>query len=185
MKEADIVPFLGLTGGRSEVVGFTLPVFAESVAMLVQAPAPRRSPFIFLKPFTQGTWAALLVAVPLVSLALKCINNTYPDEERNPRQSYGSCIWYIYGALLQQGGCNIPTSNSARMVLAFWWLSVLVLVATYIAMLIGYLAFDELSWRVASLDDFRSDTSPTIFLVKGGVVHEAITVSTIMLPNLN
>lgn len=63
------------------------------------------------------------------------------------------CIWYVYGALLQQGGMYLPHSDSARLLVAVWWLVVMVVVATYSGSLVAFLTFPNMDTAILTVDD--------------------------------
>lgn len=62
-----------------------------------------------------------------------------------------NCCWYIYGALLQQGGMYLPRSDSARIIVGTWWLVVLVVVTTYCGNLVAFLTFPKIDTPLSSV----------------------------------
>ena len=189
-RQADLVPFVGQTGRRSEMVGFTIPIFSESVAILTRAPRIQRSPFIFLRPFNNDLWWAVLGVAPLVSIALYFIDQQAVKLKpaNNPQLPssvgivaagerpipFGESLWFTYGALLNQGSSHIHDGHSSRLLVAFWWFFVIVVIATYIGNLIGLLAFPEQRWPIADIEDLAAYDGPKIYLVKGSVVHQQV-----------
>ena len=189
-RQADLVPFVGQTGRRSEMVGFTIPIFSESVAILSRAPRIQRSPFIFLRPFNNDLWLALLGIAPLVAIALYCIDQQAVKIENTRNQPpgggininttnerpipFGESLWFTYGALLNQGGAHVHGAHSSRLLVAFWWFFVIVVIATYIGNLIGLLAFPEQRWPISDIEDLAAHDGPKIYLVKGSVVHQQV-----------
>ena len=55
-------------------------------------------------------------------------------------QSLHKSTWYIYGALLTQGGAYEPQTSLARSVVGAFWLYAIVMVATYGGNLIAFLS---------------------------------------------
>lgn len=64
-----------------------------------------------------------------------------------------NCIWYCYGAMVQQGGDYLPMAVSGRILVAFWWIFVIVTVTTYSGNLVALLTFPKLFNSIDNLDD--------------------------------
>lgn len=153
-------------------------MFTEAVAVVTRPPWFRRSPFIFLRPFVSHLWLYILCAVPVMATVLYLVDQRSATSD-NKAITFGESVWFVYGAMLSQGGANLPTSHAARLVMAAWWMVItrppltarvrliaiickcaavpqfqIVLVATYIGNLISFLAFPERKWLIASIDDF-------------------------------
>lgn len=86
--------------------------------------------------------------------------------------STSQCIWYAYGALLQQGGMNLPNTDSARLVVGTWWLVIMVIVATYSGNLIAFLTFPRLDSPVENVDDLLERTSEFTWAYANGSALE-------------
>lgn len=84
--------------------------------------------------------------------------------------SIQNCIWYMYGALLQQGilrliiiyiiilkmiigGMHLPYADSARLIVGAWWLVVLVVATTYCGNLVAFLTFPKIDIPITTIDD--------------------------------
>lgn len=73
--------------------------------------------------------------------------------ETSGLNSSWQCVWYVYGALLQQGGMYLPKSDSARILVGIWWLVVMVLVATYSGSLVAFLTFPRMDASILTIED--------------------------------
>ncbi|XP_054712979.1 ionotropic receptor 93a-like [Uloborus diversus] len=159
--EADMIPYLTMTPSRQEAVDFSKPLAYVTYKILI--PFPREPPraFIFLRPYTKEVWFSLMFAALLVSYALWKIHTWSSHFDASSKRakslmSFSNCFWIIYGATLQQGGTSLPVTNSARLVLSSWWLGVMVIMATYSANLIAFLAFPEMKWVLKKLEDLAN-----------------------------
>lgn len=88
LQEADLIPFLSYTPSRAEVVGFTIPIFTESIGILTQSPSSYRDPNIFLRPFTWDTWLCFLISIPITASVLYfLIRNSHRISEMESEES--------------------------------------------------------------------------------------------------
>ncbi|KAH9512846.1 hypothetical protein Btru_036742 [Bulinus truncatus] len=89
--------------------------------------------------------------------------NPYYIFKKKPSPFYGyiDCLWYMYGALINQGGEYQPKSLTARTLLTCWWIFTLVISSTYSGNLFAFLTvtketppFDTLQGMLGQ-DDFK------------------------------
>mgnify|MGYP002649322754 CR=1 FL=1 len=65
----------------------------------------------------------------------------------------GNCVWYCFGAIVQQGGDYLPLAISGRILITFWWLFVIVTVTTYSGNLVALLTFPKIFNPINDLND--------------------------------
>lgn len=96
------------------------------------------------------TWVCLTITIVMIGPLLYVVNYLSPFNEhfqvikKGGLFKIGNCFWYIYGALLQQGGLYLPKSDSGRIIIGTWWLVVLVVVTTYGGNLVAFLTFPKM-----------------------------------------
>jgi len=64
--------------------------------------------------------------------------------------------WYVIGSLLTQGGEteDLPRANSTRILVAFWWLYLIVICSIHSGILTAILTFPKQNDFIQTLDDF-------------------------------
>ncbi|XP_054713739.1 uncharacterized protein LOC129223197 [Uloborus diversus] len=184
-RSADLIPFLGITKGRNKVLDFSDPVMTTSSAILVQKPREPPRNLIFLRPFRNHVsyfvWFLIIIMVPLMAVVLyyvnkksSCYANIRSKKMKGGLFKFENCFWYMYGAILQQGGVHLPETVSARFVVCFWWLFVMVTMATYSGNLIAFLTFPEADWIVTSVYDLARTDSILIVVQEGESIYQGI-----------
>ncbi|XP_022256881.1 ionotropic receptor 93a-like [Limulus polyphemus] len=158
----------------------------NQIVMLVQKPVEPPNTYLFSRPYKTEVWISIVAAVPIMGIILYKVNKWSPYYRRQTSVNYDkglfklkNCIWYVYGAILTQGGEHLPDSISARIVVTTWWLFELVVIATYSGNLIAFLAFPEANWLVKSVEELASHQTTTVLLEKGTGLHQKIQESKI------
>ncbi|KAL6263497.1 hypothetical protein P5V15_006288 [Pogonomyrmex californicus] len=135
-------------------INFTLPIFMQTYSFLTAKPSQLSRALLFTAPFAKETWACLAASIIIMGPILYLIHKYSPSNTRKSGlNSSWQCIWYVYGALLQQGGMYLPHSDSARLMVAVWWLVVMVLVATYSGSLVAFLTFPNMDITILTVED--------------------------------
>ncbi|XP_076295813.1 ionotropic receptor 93a [Lasioglossum baleicum] len=135
-------------------INFTVPIYVQTYSFLTARPRQLSRALLFASPFTEQTWACLAVSTIIMGPILYMIHKCSPySTQTSGLNSSFQCVWYVYGALLQQGGMYLPQSDSARFLIGVWWLIVMVIVATYSGSLVAFLTFPRMDASILTVED--------------------------------
>nr|QNL15115.1 ionotropic receptor 93a [Aulacocentrum confusum] len=166
------------THGKDPSINLTQAISLQTYGLLAPRPKPLSRALLFASPFSNEAWACLASAIILVGPVLYAVHTlssrTTDTELKDPGSvllgldSPSRCIWYIYGALLQQGGMNLPKNDGARLIVGTWWLVVMVVVATYSGSLVAFLTFPRMEMAVKTVDDLLARKSEFTWSIPAG-----------------
>ncbi|XP_069104062.1 glutamate receptor ionotropic, delta-1-like isoform X1 [Argopecten irradians] len=151
-KEIDlVVASLNVHSRREEVIDFTYPYFYDSTIILITKEDPMKTKWrTLIDPFDDTVLLLIGCALAAISFLLcvfERLSPYYCDEvnylEDKSLKSFQDSFWYLYGALLTQGGDRLPHSQTGRTLLSCWWLFCLVMMASYSGNLIAYLTVSK------------------------------------------
>ncbi|XP_034948501.1 ionotropic receptor 93a [Chelonus insularis] len=144
-------------------LNFTIPLTVQTYGLLTPKPKPLSRVLLFTMPYSMEAWACIASSIILVGPILFIVHAYSPRRDYDPenplKENLGTlasplkCMWYIYGALLQQGGMNLPKTDGARLIVGTWWLVVMIIVATYSGSLVAFLTFPKMEATILTIDD--------------------------------
>ncbi|KAK7103776.1 hypothetical protein V1264_018609 [Littorina saxatilis] len=164
-QEVDVVVApMSISIERTLVMDATYPFMTNYLAAIYKKPDPALDKWrTYLRPFRGEVLLCLGITLVLVTCLVHVISwispqkktvsaeaekdkhedthdkNSKKKQQRFPGPSPDDGFWYLYGALLSQGGMILPRSSSGRMLVAAWWLFSIVMGATYSGNLIAFL----------------------------------------------
>ncbi|XP_020712212.2 ionotropic receptor 93a [Athalia rosae] len=146
-----------ISESRKTVLNFTRPVSIQTYSLLTSRPRHLSRALLFMSPYTKESWGCLAGAVLIMGPMLYLVHKWspfYTNLTRSPGlRTPWDCMWYVYGALLQQGGMHLPRADSGRLIVGTWWLVAIVIVATYSGNLVAFLTFPRIDVSVTSIED--------------------------------
>ncbi|XP_023248636.1 ionotropic receptor 93a [Copidosoma floridanum] len=164
-------------GEKVHEVNFTASVADQTYALLSAKPKLLSRALLFAAPFTGATWICLssmiLVIGPILHLTVRYSPRPLDPRDKTALSSLWQCSWYVYGALLQQGGMSLPRADSARLIVGTWWIVVMVVVATYSGSLIAFLTFPRMDATIDTIDDLLARGSDYRWSFPNGSALEA------------
>ncbi|XP_033761104.1 glutamate receptor-like [Pecten maximus] len=184
-----------IQAGREMVMDFTHPYYFDTSTILMKRPDPNKTKWrTLIDPFADIVHMCIWITLSLAALVLTVLEKINPfythHQEDEERQTYQNTFWYMFGALLTQGGDRLPESQTGRTLISFWWLFSIIMVATYSGNLIAFLtvakdrlpfnslaelvAQSEYSWGTLGgtyfITMFKDSTLPVYLKVWDGVV---------------
>ncbi|XP_075543505.1 glutamate receptor ionotropic, kainate 2-like [Dermacentor variabilis] len=181
-NRADIVITpISVTYDRTQVVNFSPQIMAEYLAILAGFPdLVEISAFGTLMAFHWQVWAGLLC-----SLAVCVISAVLLDARVRAKQ--GSNIrlgrlleenWWLYvSAMFMESSMRMPQDSPGRMILASWWLIVVVLMNAFTGHMKATMMLFPEPERIDSFKDLARRTNIRPFLWKGGAYENLLKKS--------
>ncbi|XP_071160564.1 glutamate receptor ionotropic, delta-1-like [Mytilus edulis] len=136
-----------MTIQRENAVDFAIPYYYDSAAILLKKPDPNAKKWrTLIDPLSEYVFLCIFLFITVTSLFLFVFEKYTPYyrrmEERDKVRGlhhFSDSLWYMYGALLTQGGEHLAGSSSGRTLLSSWWIFCIIMMATYSGNLVAFL----------------------------------------------
>ncbi len=143
-----------MTSEREEVVDFVAPYFDQSgISIIIRQPVRPRSLFKFMEVLRVEVWMAILAALIVTALMLWFLDRFSPYSARNNKEAHPypcriftlkESFWFALTSFTPQGGGEAPKSLSGRVLVAAYWLFVVLMLATFTANLAAFLTVERM-----------------------------------------
>ncbi|KAK3777309.1 hypothetical protein RRG08_038457 [Elysia crispata] len=165
---------ISITSERRTVIDFTTAFAEDGTGILTRRPGFGSSKmFRLFKPFEPVVWVCLVCSVIITSAVLYLVNSTSPSAVRRfscplaTKLTVFYCFWAILASSVNQGTDLQPMSHSARLVLGFWWVFIILVLSTYTASLAAVLTVNIYEKSISSLSELAEQTSITPLIKPG------------------
>ncbi|CAC5387676.1 GRIK3 [Mytilus coruscus] len=149
-RDIDLVAApLAINSYREQVMDFTHPYYYEHSGIVIKRP-PHEHWRKLLNPLTVTVYLYIGISLPVITLFLFLFEKYNPFYRNIAGRKivrglhhFSDSFWYMYGALLCQGGEHIAVSSAGRTLLSCWWIFCIVIVATYSGNFVAFLTFPK------------------------------------------
>ncbi|EFX85819.1 hypothetical protein DAPPUDRAFT_98464 [Daphnia pulex] len=174
-----------LTPSRLAIMDLAEGYMYTSVALLIPMPKPTDNAESLVKPFQLSVWIGLLIAMPIIAVALYFFIRPLPLRMLTPpvgenvlmdpsqdgwfRRSVNTLqvLFEIFRIIINQGG-NIPLMrNAVYFVWGSWCLGAMILGCAYNSLLTSYILGSNAEQLVSSLTDLARKSNVHLVVDKG------------------
>lgn len=181
--EIDIaVAGMTMTSEREEVIDFVAPYFDQSgISIIIRKPVRARSLFKFMEVLRVEVWFAILAALIVTALMLWFLDRFSPYSAQNNKQAYPfpcrvftlkESFWFALTSFTPQGGGEAPKSLSGRVLVAAYWLFVVLMLATFTANLAAFLTVERMQTTVQGLEELAQQSKINYTVVSDSAYFE-------------
>ncbi|XP_012347986.1 ionotropic receptor 25a isoform X2 [Apis florea] len=181
--ETDIVvAALTMTSEREEVIDFVAPYFEQSGLLIVmRKPVRKPSLFKFMTVLKVEVWLSIVGALTLTGIMIWILDKYSPYSARNNKQLYPypcreftlkESFWFALTSFTPQGGGEAPKALSSRILVAAYWLFVVLMLATFTANLAAFLTVERMQSPVQSLEQLARQSRINYTVVANSNQHQ-------------
>jgi ionotropic glutamate receptor len=171
-----------MTSEREEVVDFVAPYFDQSgISIIIREPVRPRSLFKFMEVLRVEVWLAILAALVVTALMLWFLDRFSPYSARNNKEAHPypcriftlkESFWFALTSFTPQGGGEAPKSLSGRVLVAAYWLFVVLMLATFTANLAAFLTVERMQTTIGGLEELAQQSKINYTVVENSPYFE-------------
>ncbi|CAG0903981.1 unnamed protein product, partial [Darwinula stevensoni] len=158
-----IVAPLTMTSEREEVVDFVAPYFDQSgIGIVIRKPHQEPDLFKFMTVLRLEVWLSILAALLVTGILIWLLDTFSPYSAQNNKELYpyecrkftlSESLWFALTSFTPQGGGEAPRALSGRILVAAYWLFVVLMLATFTANLAAFLTVERMQNPIGSLEE--------------------------------
>ncbi|XP_075156258.1 ionotropic receptor 8a isoform X1 [Haematobia irritans] len=163
---------------REEYIDFLAPYFEQTgITIVMRKPVKKTSLFKFMTVLRFEVWMSIVGALVSTAIVIWLLDTYSPYSARNNKKAYPypcreftlrESFWFALTSFTPQGGGEAPKAISARILVAAYWLFVVLMLATFTANLAAFLTVERMQTPVQSLDQLARQSR-----INYTVVHES------------
>ncbi|KAI0208463.1 Glutamate receptor ionotropic, delta-1 [Lamellibrachia satsuma] len=156
-KDADMAAAgLTITADRRTAVDFSFPYWEEPSGILIRRPGEGSKILSLLKPLQWSVWVAIifevLLAAGVIYVCTACTNHLTTRHRDTTMTSFENCLWYTFGALVNQSA-TAPTTPASRVVASALWFVTVAVYAAFTGNMVAILAVEKRTLPFSSLEE--------------------------------
>ncbi|GAB6024065.1 hypothetical protein CHUAL_008778 [Chamberlinius hualienensis] len=166
---------------REEAIDFVAPYFEQSgISIIMRKPEKTTSLFKFMSVLKDEVWWCILAALVVTAIVLWVVDRYSPYSGRNKELypykcrefTLSECFWFALTSMTPQGGGEPPKAVSGRILVASYWIFVVLMLATFTANLAAFLTVERMQSPVNSMEELAKQSKINYSVVEGSTIHE-------------
>ncbi|KAH8274226.1 hypothetical protein KR018_009078, partial [Drosophila ironensis] len=181
--ETDLaIAALKMYSEREEVIDFLPPYYEQTgISIVIRKPVRKTSLFKFMTVLRLEVWLSIVAALIGTAIMIWFMDKYSPYSSRNNRAAYPyACreftlresFWFSLTSFTPQGGGEAPKAISGRMLVAAYWLFVVLMLATFTANLAAFLTVERMQTPVQSLEQLARQSRINYTVVRESDTHQ-------------
>ncbi|GFU06552.1 glutamate receptor ionotropic, delta-1 [Nephila pilipes] len=127
-----------ITYDRYTAVQFSIPYAFDRITFVTKKPSRKPKTWAIFWPYTLQVWIFISLSVLMVSILMTLLRNALQSPKSYKKQFTDTAL-YMFQALLSQGYYN-ASETRCRILMAFWWIFCITVVAGYNGSLMSFMA---------------------------------------------
>ncbi|KNC31398.1 hypothetical protein FF38_07217 [Lucilia cuprina] len=167
---------------REEVIDFIAPYFEQTgISIVMRNPVRQTSLFKFMTVLRLEVWMSIIAALVATAVMIWVMDKYSPYSSRNNKDAYPypcreftlrESFWFALTSFTPQGGGEAPKAVSGRILVAAYWLFVVLMLATFTANLAAFLTVERMQTPVQSLEQLARQSRINYTVVDGSDTHQ-------------
>ncbi|XP_004536655.1 glutamate [NMDA] receptor subunit 1 [Ceratitis capitata] len=176
------VTALKMYAEREEVIDYIAPYFEQTgISIVMRKPVRQTSLFKFMTVLRVEVWFSIIAALVGSAFMIWLLEKISPYSYRNNRAAYQylcreftlrESFWFALTSFTPQGGGEAPKAVSGRVMVAAYWLFVVLMLATFTANLAAFLTVERMQTPVQSLEQLARQSRINYTVVEGSSTHQ-------------